>query len=123
MTNLNQSAPLKGFLRRLASLSLFGGSVTILGAPKAAAEPITDQLHDRYDAWLEIERARLRIERFGREEPSTDSRYELVWHDRETGEIFDHRRDGLLGSGHRRGKPVPSTRAAIVLSAAGAYWR
>lgn len=51
---------------------------------------------------------------------SSRREFALVWHDRETGQLFDYRRDGLLGSGHRRGEPAPSTRAAVVLAAAGA---
>ena len=40
------------FLRGLASLPLIGGSITILGQPTAAAVPVTDALHARYLAWL-----------------------------------------------------------------------
>lgn len=123
MTNPNHCAPRRGFLRSLATLPLIGGSVAVLGDPVASAAPITEQLLNRYDAWLEIERAHLRIELFGGRKHGLASRFELVWHDTEKGEIFDFDRVGLIGSGHRRGEPLPSTRAAVVLSAVGVDWR
>ena len=113
----------RGLLWRLASLPLVGGSVAVLGDPVASAVPVTDQLLNRYDAWLEIERAHLRIERFGDARQGSRSQFELVWHDVEKGEIFDFDRVSLIGSGHRRGEPPPSTRAAIILSAVGCDWR
>ena len=124
MTIETHCAARRGFLGSLARLPLIGGSIAVLGAPTASAEPVTDRLLARYDAWLEIERAHLRIERFGYERvlDQAESRFALVWHNRETGQIFDHRRDGLLGSGHRCGEPAPSTRATVVLAAAGVDW-
>ena len=123
MTDPTLYAPRRGFLRSLASLPLIGGSVAVLGDPVAAAEPITERLLNRYDAWLEIERAHLRVERFGDRRHGPRSQFELVWHDVEKGEIFDVDRGSLIGSGHRRGEPEPSTRAAVVLSAVGVDWR
>ena len=42
----------RSFLRGLASLPLIGGGVTLIGNPTAAAVPVTDALHARYVAWL-----------------------------------------------------------------------
>ncbi|TDR93813.1 hypothetical protein [Enterovirga rhinocerotis] len=42
----------RGFLRGLASLPLIGGGVTLIGRPVAAAVPVTDALQERYLTWL-----------------------------------------------------------------------
>jgi hypothetical protein len=55
----------RGFLRSLAALPLIGGGVTLLGNPTRAAEPVTAELLDSYDAWLFYERRYLSFERFG----------------------------------------------------------
>lgn len=44
--------PRRGFLRGLASLPLIGGGVALIGQPTAAAVPITDELLARYFSWL-----------------------------------------------------------------------
>jgi hypothetical protein len=46
----------RGFLRQLCSLPMLGGSVALLGAPTAVAEPITPDLFEAYDRWLTLER-------------------------------------------------------------------
>ncbi len=45
----------RGFLRRLAALPLIGGGVTLIGAPTAAAAPVTTALMRRYVDWLSRE--------------------------------------------------------------------
>lgn len=42
----------RGFLTGLASLPLIGGGVTLIGAPTAAATPVTMDLLDRYRTFL-----------------------------------------------------------------------
>ena len=42
----------RSFLRGLVTLPLIGGSVALIGDPTAAAVPMTDALHARYLAWL-----------------------------------------------------------------------
>lgn len=42
----------RGFLRGLVTLPLIGGGVTLVGNPTAAAVPVTDELHMRYFTWL-----------------------------------------------------------------------
>ncbi|KQP53653.1 hypothetical protein ASF39_19920 [Methylobacterium sp. Leaf108] len=53
----------RGFPRGLTTLPLIGGSVALIVAPSAVAAPITDDLLDSYDAWLEYERRWLQWER------------------------------------------------------------
>jgi hypothetical protein len=48
--------PRRGFLRQLCTLPMLGGSVALLGAPTAVAEPITPDLFEAYDRWLTLER-------------------------------------------------------------------
>lgn len=121
----------RGFLRGLTTLPLIGGGVALLGAPTAVAEPITDQLLDSYDAWLEFERRSLQWERHR----GTDMIHRMhlpfvmQMYDR------DHQPKGLAtpcdwipaangGARFHNGDELPpSTRAALVLSAVGANWR
>jgi len=42
----------RGFLRNLVTLPLIGGGVTLIGNPTRAAEPVTPDLLDSYNAWL-----------------------------------------------------------------------
>jgi hypothetical protein len=55
--------PRHGFLRQLCTLPMLRGSVTLLGAPTAVAEPITPDLFATYDRWLTLERYLLIEER------------------------------------------------------------
>jgi hypothetical protein len=48
----------RGFLRALAHLPLVGGAVSIIGAPTKAAVPVTEELKERYIAWLAHEHRR-----------------------------------------------------------------
>lgn len=115
----------RGFLRGLVSLPLIGGGVTLIGRPTAAAEPITRQLLDAYDEWLDNERRFLKWERFGSGgiEPSYWPGCEVVWRNRATGETFDFRPASRVRSGQGQPGDSPASRAAVVLSAVGCGWR
>jgi hypothetical protein len=52
----NGILPRRGFLRQLCTLPMLGGSVALLGATTAVAEPITPDLFEAYDRWLTLER-------------------------------------------------------------------
>ena len=94
----------RGFLRGLVSLPLVGGSVTLLGQPTAAAVPVTDALLQNYASWLFMERRLLSFEMYGEHR-----QYHLP---NTTGGHF-HWQEVRAGIVH------PSSRAAVVLSAAG----
>lgn len=105
--------------------------MALIGAPSAVAEPITEQLLESYDAWLEFERRCLQWER----NRGTDMVHRMhlpfvmQMYDRE------HQPNGpatpcdwipAANGGaqyHHNGEPPPSTRAALVLSAVGCDWR
>ena len=116
----------RGFLAGLASLPLVGGSVALLGRPSAVAEPITEALIWGYKDWLYYEHRMLS--------------YELAGYDPEQAKLVErlsrYSKAGPAGDWHfnfptRKGSrlagwpeaPQPSTRAALVLSAAGVDWR
>jgi hypothetical protein len=81
-------------------------------------------LVDSYDAWLFYERRFLRFERYGPKggDLSDDGRFVIL--DTATGQAFDWvYLSNAGGRFHGREEPAPSTRAAVVLSAAGCDWR
>ncbi len=97
----------RGFLRDLAKLPLIGGGVTIIGAPTAVAEPITEDLLCNYETWLSQELYALARERrsglpVGHYASVPTSAWR--WHNQQ------------------RGTEAPSTRAALVLSTVGCGW-
>lgn len=121
---MNTEAPARrGFLRGLLSLPLIGGGVTLLGSPSAVAEPITDDLLDSYDAWLEYERRWLQWERYR----NRDSVYRLSLPFRSEMEgwgQYDMIPMANRGANfHGSDEPPASTRAALVLSTVGCDWR
>jgi hypothetical protein len=107
----------RGFLRGLATLPLIGGSVALMGQPSAAAVPVTDDLMHSYKSWLYMEHKMLS--------------YEIAGHDYEKSlHVEDMFYLGMPGDKWHfqwsgRGPagwidaPQPSTRAAVILSAAG----
>lgn len=121
----------RGFLRGLTTLPLIGGGVTLIGTPTAVAAPVTEDLLDSYDAWLEYERRFLQWER--------NRHAEMVYrlHRPFVMQMYDaeHRPKGPPGECdyipaanggaryHGMGEPPASTRAALVLSAVGCDWR
>ena len=104
----------RGFLRGLAALPLIGGGVTILGNPTAAAEPITEDLLWNYREWLQMELQFLTYE-MG---PRTPERFEV-----NVADAMRWRSDNPAGRFHSPETPLPSSRAAVVLSAVGCGWR
>lgn len=112
----------RGFLRGLTRLPLIGGGVTLIGLPTAAAEPVTRELLDSYDAWLLYERCKLKAEIYG------NGRYwdGLRISQEKLEEAFGHIPIDNGGFRTHFCPPpydAPSTRAAVVLSAAGVDWR
>lgn len=113
----------RGFLSGLATLPLIGGSVALIGSPSAVAEPTSRALLESYDTFLVYERCRLKAEMYGPGSywdglPGAEDALVMAlgfipannagmrWH----------------GSASHEGSP-PSSRAALVLSAAGIDWR
>lgn len=117
----------RGFLSGLASLPLIGGSVALLGQPTAAATPVTEALLWSYRHWLHMEHRMLSYEmadhdvkRAGQIEDgfsyilSDGSRVpNLDWHMQWSGQ------PGARGPAGWITAPQPSSRAAVILSAAG----
>ena len=128
---MSAPASRRGFLRDLATLPLIGGGVTLIGTPTAVAAPVTHELLESYDAWLEYERRYLQWER------NRDTEMVYRMHRPFVMQILDREgrakepprpcdwipQDNLGAAYHRHGTPAPSTRAALVLSAVGCDWR
>lgn len=115
----------RGFLRGLTTLPLIGGSVALIGAPSAVAEPVTDALLGEYADWLVYEHGSLMRELHGQDNPRAASEWQPRF-----GRAFDWQRargpfrkstpDGqTIGDG----VSFPSMRAALVLSTVGCNWR
>lgn len=98
------------FLRGLASLPLIGGGVTLIGNPTAAAVAVTDDLLRNYDSWLQLERTKVLRELYSISLPRKTEA--LIVHLDEPAFRWHWPCEGDLPA-------PPSTRAAIVLSAAG----
>jgi hypothetical protein len=126
---MSSSGNRRDFLRGLTTLPLIGGGVTLIGAPSAVAEPVTDELLRSYDAWLDMERRFLKWERFGNRPENTEfNGCKCVWYDPRTKRVFDFVPADNAGSRyHRSQNPLvqlqPSGRAALVLSAVGCEWK
>ncbi len=56
---MSDPASRRGFLRSLTTLPLIGGGITLIGAPSAVAQPVTDGLLMAYNEWLFMERRML----------------------------------------------------------------
>jgi hypothetical protein len=118
----------RGFLRSLAALPLIGGSVSLIGAPTAAAVPTTPDMIEAYKTWLAMESRFLTWEMAG--DPIFIERYR---HDLEVDsdrrQLADRigRSLAFVGDSGNYHFDVPgaapSTRAALVLSAVGCDWR
>jgi len=119
----------RGFLRGLTTLPLIGGGVTLIGAPTAVAEPVTNELLRSYDAWLDMERRFLKWERFGNRSSNDEfNGCKCVWYDPRSGRTFDFVPADNAGSRYHRStdslvQEQPSGRAALVLSTVGCNWR
>ena len=102
----------RGFLKGLASLPLIGGGVALIGRPTASAVPATQEILSAYDEWLFMERRFLCIEMYGAEYARRMER--VVSCSTLAGDFHF-----LSEPGAWRRVPMPSTRAAVILSAAG----
>lgn len=128
---MNGPANRRGFLRSLTTLPLIGGGVALIGAPSAVAEPITTELLDSYDAWLEYERRALQWERHRDTEMVCRMHLPFVMQMiRRDGQPLSEAKpadyipcDNRGARYHHNGEADPSTRAALVLSAVGCNWR
>ena len=109
----------RSFLRGLVTLPLIGGSVTLLGNPTAPAVPVTDALMQRYFDWLAIELGEVMMEREGHR--ALPGHADLA---------IDYRREWCRQNSTLNPDPTserfrllpmvpPSSRAAVILSAAG----
>jgi len=117
----------RGLLRGLTTLPLIGGSVTLIGAPTAAATPVTPALLRAYADWLAVEygEALIELDTIG----AADRPVRIALH------VEKFRREWCQdngtpnppsGGGRRFECPpvaAPSTRAAVVLATVGADWR
>jgi hypothetical protein len=101
----------RGFLRGLTTLPLIGGGITLIGAPTAVAEPVSERLLLEYETWLGYEHIRIARElRPGFSHPYVQfdgPAYE--WHYDQVARRF------LNGPS--------SSRAALVLATVGCDWR
>ena len=102
------------FLRGLASLPLIGGGVTLIGNPTAAAVPVSKDLLAAYDQWLFYERRFLVREMYAQEGRDMARAMEKVVPVNTAADRFHFPREGAW-----QDQPQPSTRAAVILSAAG----
>lgn len=109
----------RGFLRGLTSLPLIGGGVALIGSPIAAAVPVTDKLRVRYIDWLATELGEAMIEQAGRQAAPGSSDYVI---DRHRQWCMDNRTLNPDPASERFSllpMSAPSSRAAVILSAAG----
>lgn len=119
---MSAPASRRGFLRGLTTLPLIGGSVALIGAPSAVAEPISQALIDSYDAWLFYERYKLKAAKIGPDfdwgSPGHEDAHNVAM-------SYIPVANGGFRYHFGRGSPRPSpaTRAALVLSAVGCDWR
>lgn len=104
----------RGFLSGLAGLPLIGGGVAILGAPTAAATPVTRGLLERYHAWIANEHAAVLFE-LGAVSPRDPAQ---PWAERRICTPLHWFPDAPDVERSVLAMP-PSSRAAVVLSAVG----
>ena len=110
----------RSFLSGLASLPLIGGGLTLIGKPTAAAVPVTTDLMMSYKSWLFMEHRMVSWElaSYDRKQANLVESYFTTgtpgdgWH-------FQWTRQGGRGLDGLIDAPQPSTRAAVILSAAG----
>lgn len=109
----------RGFLRGLASLPLLGGSIALIGAPSAAAVPVTTALLEGYRDWLATEYGETLIELAPRYQPE-HAAFVSSWR-REWCREHSTLNPEQLASDRFAVPPIvpPSARAAVILSAAG----
>lgn len=119
--------PRRGFLLNLASLPLIGGGLTLIGQPTAVATPVTDDLLWSYKNWLHMEHRMLSYELSGHDVAAAheiEQQFAFTLPpDRLVPHIHWHtqwgRDPGARGPAGWITAPQPSTRAAVVMAAAG----
>lgn len=104
----------RGFLAGLAALPLVGGGVKILGQPTQAAVPVTDALLRRYVTFIAGEHQMALRELAERETPYLFETHRPAWHP-----PMYWMPDVDIDMQITMEEAAPSTRAAVVLSAAG----
>jgi hypothetical protein len=116
------------FLRQLAGLPLIGGSIALIGAPTAVAEPVTAGLMEAYKTWLHLELRGLASEMAA--DPVCVERYGYAGRSFNRSELTRTIQNAIWCAGvgdagrfHNGDRPEPSARAALVLSAVGCEWR
>lgn len=97
----------RGFLRGLTALPLIGGSVSLIGNPTKADVPVSWDLLENYNTWLDMERRHLAWERAARDRAKFDMLMRYVY------------LDNPAAAFHGRDNDSPSSRAAVILTAAG----
>ena len=102
------------FLRGLAGLPLIGGGVTLVGNPTAVAMPVSNDLLASYDQWLFYERQFLLREQYGHLSHDDLRQVARIVPVNTAADRFHFPREDSW-----RDQPQPSTRAAVVLAAAG----
>ena len=109
----------RSFLRGLASLPMIGGGVTLIGNPTAAAVPVTRDLINSYKSWLFMEHRMLSYEMAGYDSALAHDIERVSWAG-SPGDTwhFQWGREGARLAGWLEA-PQPSSRAAVILSAAG----
>ena len=109
--------PRRGFLRGLATLPLIGGAVSIIGAPVRADVSVTPHLLEAYKSWLDLEYRFLTWEMAGNREVCARYRFGEGVEKRDRCEAIR----GHCSAGYYslHDEATPSTRAAIVMTAAG----
>jgi hypothetical protein len=114
--------PRRSFLRSLVTLPMLGGGVSLIGAPTAIAEPVTDDLLWGYKTWLHYEHRMLSSELAGHDHKRTKEIERWLFTDNAASHWHFTGANAPSNGGWPK-SPQPSTRAALVLSAVGCDWR
>lgn len=104
----------RSFLHGLITLPLVGGGVTLIGNPTSAAVPVSNDVLASYDQWLFYERRLLVREQYGHIGDDMVRAMERAVPVNTAADKFHFPLEGSW-----RDVPQPSTRAAVILSAAG----
>lgn len=98
------------FLSQLVKLPLIGGGLSLIGQPRAVAEPVTPELLDAYRSWLAVEYVSLD------QELHPGQRSDFSFNPNNAGGFY-HWPYGKSFA------PPASARAALVLSTVGCDWK
>ena len=117
------ATPRRRFLAGLATLPLIGGSVALVGRPRAVAEPVTPALIEAYKTWLSTEHNALTWDMAA--DPVFVQQYRNCYAadaDHETRRKWIKSYEWFVGDSHHD-HDDPYKRAALVMSAVGCDWR